>query len=243
VTPTPAAPAGGTPTPAAPAGEPTPPAPTITPEQAEALRQDAARWNAVKGLYREAPDGTLELNRDMLPPDVSGGRRAPDPETDPDAAAAARVEADRRAGISAEVADRTSRAATLITQDLSLQRTLEAELQAEPGGALVMQHARSLMEKVPVERRTEAAWRNAILFGKGATESKRRPMWEGEVRKRTEDELVKTHGLAIRKNTPKKTDDELVGELSDAQKEAADKMGVTHAAYARNLNKLQGGNR
>lgn len=232
---TPAAPAA----PATPAVPETPAAPAIKPEEVEALKTSAANWSAVEGLFNKKEDGSLEIKPEALP---QPSRR----ETfdDPDEQARIEAERARQADLDEKVRQRTSAIGTKINADLNLQRRLEDELTSEPGGNMIMDHARLVMEKVPVENRTEKAWRNAIKFVRGETESKRRELWMPEAQRKAEENLLKLHNLRIpRPAAAVKTVEEVAANLSPKQKEAAAKMGLSEKDYAESQMEMQRGGR
>jgi hypothetical protein len=205
------------------------------PEADEAVQN----WNVVKNLFRKREDGSLELDPSVIPPAVPADGGGDD---DPDAAARAAADAKRRRELDQEVGQRTSEMGSRIAQDLELQRTLEDELKAEPGGDLIIAHARSVMKAVPVEKRNERAWRNAVALARGATEARRREHWINEGRKKGAEEFQKQHQIRIPRPGPAaKSDDELVEELTEAQLREAKRRGMEPKVYAKRLHELKGG--
>lgn len=218
--------------PAAPAG------PALTPEQVEALQAAGRNWDAVKGLFRPGQDGVLELNPDVLPPPK------PAVDDDPEARAAAEAEARRRVETARVAQDVAASYAEKVSADLQLQQRLRDELKGEPGGDDIFAHAQAVMNKVPIESRSEKAWRNALLLGRGGTETKRREHWIQEGHRRAMEDLEKVHKIRIPKPVPAaKTTEEIVASLTPEQKVAAQRMGLTEAEYAESLVKtpMRGG--
>jgi hypothetical protein len=216
--------------------------PAMTPEQLESLNAAARNWEAVKGMYRQREDGTLELDPSALPP-VPGSRRTTDDLTEEERIAA-EEDARRRGNIADEVTRASAAHAEKIQADLELQQKLQEELAEEPGGKEIFEQARAAMKRLPVDKRSEKAWRNAIQMGRGLTEKSRRQHWIDEGKRQALEDMEKAHGIRIPKPAAKpKTDDDLAAELTPAQKREADRRGLDHKTYAKRLAELRGGPR
>ncbi len=243
---------GATPTPAAPAaggdgGEKPAAAPAaagLSPEERQELEQlrstskkwDEERkdWEAVKPYLRKAEDGSLELDPKLLPPSAPAAAAAPEDE-DPEAAATAK----RRAETETIADQKARKVAELLQRDTDIERRLADENKADPVVGKVMSKVRELIQKVPLERRDEKAWRNALVMARGLCHEDYREHWRKDGAQQAESDLVKAHGLRIPKSVPKKTDEELVSELTDEQRRAADQMGIPHKNYARRLDQMK----
>ena len=231
----PATPPAGTPPAEPPAAPPEGPKESaLTPEQQEALRDSGMKWEAVKGFFKQNEDGSLEFDASKLP------QPEPRPEDSPEEIERKNREKDLNHRILAG----SSAVADVISKDLSVQQTLAAELAVEPGGDIIMAHAKKVMETVPVSKRTEQSWRNAILLGRGATENKRRSAWIDEGARKAAEDLEKVHKIRIPKPAPApKTEDQMVDELTAEQKRYCERTGTDPKRYAKRLAELQGGRR
>lgn len=227
-------------------GTSTPPPPSAakpaegpTPEQLEAMKEAGMSWAAVQHLFKKNADGSLEIDPSTLP----RGSAQPTNPDDPDAAAAAEAERKRQEDIDRRVLAGTSAAADVINKDLSIKQKITTELAAEPGGDLILEYAQRVMdENVPVAKRNEKAWRNAVLVARGATESKRRENWLNEGEKRGLANLEKVHKIRIPRPGPTpKTEDEMAEELNDDQRTYCKRTGMDPKVFAKRLAQLKGG--
>lgn len=203
----------------------------------EKLRNERKSWEedrkfreALKPYTRVREDGTIELVQ---------------PGTGEETRTEEEVAAERRRQEAADVAAQQSRRyAEFVQRDQEMEAKLRKENPDDPMIEEDLAQARVLIKNCPIEKRDEKAWRSALKMARGENLPKHRERWMNEGRKAAEADIAKNSGLSIRRPVvQKKTDEELVAELTEAQLKEAERKGIDPKVYARRAHELGLGGR